>query len=279
MRPGALDVHGIRRHRAVREAALQQVLQLRSVQHDLLAERVHDHVPGRVVAHAQLGDVLGRHGGLAHRAQQVQQRVVVHLHHRGIDAETEVVIHRLDDPEELRDGARGEALLPLVAVHRVGLARAGLAVGEDRDVVAVHGGLDEVCAVVKDLLLIAGCEQAVEVEHALGHLQSHAVDGADGLGVAHGAFPLVERSDAAIDADLAFQVLDDVVDLAAQGVRVHELPLLHANLPGLPDDVLQAVLDLLQERRLGVGGVHALPIDDRLLQIRSDRVHLVVPLE
>mmetsp|Transcript_72404 Transcript_72404/g.234052 ORF Transcript_72404/g.234052 Transcript_72404/m.234052 type:complete len:233 (-) Transcript_72404:2124-2822(-) len=210
--------------------------------------------------------------------QQISDLLVVDLNQRTLELNLPALA-LLCHLEKLVECPGVDTGLLLGALHGVRLSGAGLAVGEDRDVVAVHGRLDEVCAVVKDLLLVAGREQAVEVEHALGHLQSHAVDGPNGLGVAHGAFPLVERSDAAIDADLAFQVLDDVVDLAAQGVRVHELPLLHTNLPGLPDDVLQAVLDLLQERRLGVGGVHALPIDDRLLQIRSDRVHLVVPLE
>ena len=53
--------------------------------------------------------------------------------------------------EELQDGAPRDALLLLVAVERVGLARARLAVGEDRHVVAVHGALHQVSALLSDV--------------------------------------------------------------------------------------------------------------------------------
>mmetsp|Transcript_115552 Transcript_115552/g.299557 ORF Transcript_115552/g.299557 Transcript_115552/m.299557 type:complete len:203 (-) Transcript_115552:163-771(-) len=140
VRPGAHRVHHRRRHRAVVDAALQEVLQLlRVLRHDL-REVLHVDAHHRMLLDLQTATKLAL---VRDRIQQVEDDLVVDLEVRAHDQKSlrahlldldlleERLVHPRGDAAELW-GVRGTRHAPALAAPR-------LPVGEDRAVVALEG--------------------------------------------------------------------------------------------------------------------------------------------
>mmetsp|Transcript_41050 Transcript_41050/g.103081 ORF Transcript_41050/g.103081 Transcript_41050/m.103081 type:complete len:251 (+) Transcript_41050:1887-2639(+) len=140
VRPGAHRVHHRRRHRAVVDAALQEVLQLlRVLRHDL-REVLHVDAHHRMLLDLQTATKLAL---VRDRIQQVEDDLVVDLEVRAHDQKSlrahlldldlleERLVHPRGDAAELW-GVRGTRHAPALAAPR-------LPVGEEAAVVAVQG--------------------------------------------------------------------------------------------------------------------------------------------
>mmetsp|Transcript_40485 Transcript_40485/g.130091 ORF Transcript_40485/g.130091 Transcript_40485/m.130091 type:complete len:406 (+) Transcript_40485:701-1918(+) len=168
MRPAARGIHLRGGDVPLLLALVQRRHQLLGSRHDLLLHSLHvHHATAQVFLHLQ-ADLrrlaVFRRGRFV--GEQIQDVLLVDLYHVGLHLERlasrSLLLH---DVEEALDGARGKARLLWGAIHRVSLARTGLAVRENRDVVAVDGALHELPAVREDLLLGAvAVEDRVETE-------------------------------------------------------------------------------------------------------------------
>mmetsp|Transcript_13704 Transcript_13704/g.38946 ORF Transcript_13704/g.38946 Transcript_13704/m.38946 type:complete len:334 (-) Transcript_13704:176-1177(-) len=227
MGPGALGVHGRGRHGPPPLGPLEELQELLRAGAVLLGEvlDVHQALFADVNIKLLTG-VAGQAppGHLLHH--QVHELVPVELHHRHPHGAVEPRVVPLDGPEDLADRPRRDALGAgrIGAVHGEGLAGPRLAVGEHGDVVAVGCRLHEVTAILEDLLLGAGREDGVEVEGAaLLDLQRHAAHRLPDVRVALLRLLPGQGPDAAEDADVALQLLDDVVELPSLGLCVGNL--------------------------------------------------------
>ena len=105
----------------------------------------------------QLGSILGRL-----RDEEILELTLVDFYHVTLEFDVKSA-HFCDNLKKLLDGSWGETRKFRSALDSESFARSCLAVGEDADVVAVNGTLDEAFGFFEDLSLGAvGAEDAVE---------------------------------------------------------------------------------------------------------------------
>ena len=186
---------------------------------------MHMHMPCCIHALHARDAPLGRH--LLRVGEQVADRLVVELEHRDealvlVVAQRHPLAHAL---EEARHRARCEAGVVVGALHRVRLAGAGLAVGEDAHVEAVEHRGHEHLRRLEDLLLRRARPEGVREVELLELLEPAArgrVPHRHELPARHldhllrirRALGPRERPHAAADAQVADHVLDLVVQRA-----------------------------------------------------------------
>eukprot|EP00053_Salpingoeca_punica_P017063 m.163165 g.163165 ORF g.163165 m.163165 type:complete len:493 (-) comp17107_c0_seq1:1427-2905(-) len=173
---------------------------------------------------AALGCLMHLQLGLAVLTEKVGDGLVVDLQNADLNLKAPVGLLLLNDREELLERAAVEARVLVRALHREGLARAGLAVGKDADVVAVDDGHDEVASSLEHVLLFAlRGEHLVHLIHGVFVLVADddelvvvRVEACDKLALGSVAVLLDLRTDTAEDADGALEVDELVVQLLAQ---------------------------------------------------------------
>mmetsp|Transcript_31891 Transcript_31891/g.83664 ORF Transcript_31891/g.83664 Transcript_31891/m.83664 type:complete len:249 (-) Transcript_31891:293-1039(-) len=195
------------------------------------------------------------------RGEQVDQLAAVQLHHRCLELVLPVLGVRRHLAEQLVDRPRDDAFQVRGARHAdhgVRLAPAGLAVREHGHVVAVQHRLHQLLAVGEDVLLRPGHEHGVVgvLRHVRGLLCRLVIalllpsdlDG-DEIQLAHAPLAalalllLAQGPDAAVDADGALQVLDQVVDPLPHLVVLHEVDDGPAELLDVGHGLRQPLLD------------------------------------
>mmetsp|Transcript_20372 Transcript_20372/g.51943 ORF Transcript_20372/g.51943 Transcript_20372/m.51943 type:complete len:357 (+) Transcript_20372:769-1839(+) len=219
--------------------------------------------------------------------QEVQDVLLVHLDHVRFDFEGLALLRLpVDDVEDLVDRTRREPRLGAAAIHGVRLPGTSLAVGKDRDVIAIDCTLHQLPAVGEDILLrAAGIEDRVELERLrlVAALQPRrkGVSTLQHLNVPSLRFPLDHRSEAAEHADRALHVQDLVVELLPLLLLIRELLLqplqLHVQLVEfwlhLCADGLGCLARLLVSLRL------ALRLEQLLLLSKLGVLQLLLQLE
>mmetsp|Transcript_47929 Transcript_47929/g.115131 ORF Transcript_47929/g.115131 Transcript_47929/m.115131 type:complete len:490 (+) Transcript_47929:387-1856(+) len=205
-------------------------------------------------------------GRLLGVGEQVADVLVVDLDHREEALVCEVRLPLADDAEDAPHRPRHEARLLVCAVHREGLARAALAVGEDAHVEAVEDRCHERLRVGEDFLLQRGRPVDLrELEALLVAPLGCKVAQHHGVGALHADADVAlvhlarqRGAHAAVDAQVAHELLQLVVQVFAQLGLGHPLLLkLTRALSGL----------LLLPRTLGQVRLHPLEslADARLL--------------
>mmetsp|Transcript_72255 Transcript_72255/g.201675 ORF Transcript_72255/g.201675 Transcript_72255/m.201675 type:complete len:247 (-) Transcript_72255:1611-2351(-) len=193
------------------------------------------------------------------RGEQVDQLAAVQLHHRCLELVLPVLGVRRHLAEQLVDRPRDDAFQVRGARHAdhgVRLAPAGLAVREHGHVVAVQHRLHQLLAVGEDVLLrprhehgvvgvrghvwgLLAVQPPVPADHLDGdevHLPYTALAALRLLLLAHGP-------DAAVHADGALEILDQVVDPLPHLVVLHEVDDGPAELLDVGHGLRQPLLD------------------------------------
>mmetsp|Transcript_73587 Transcript_73587/g.225079 ORF Transcript_73587/g.225079 Transcript_73587/m.225079 type:complete len:313 (+) Transcript_73587:450-1388(+) len=265
MGPGALAVHGRGGGCAGLCAPVEDIHHLLSG-FTRLSVQVLD-IYGAILLHPhiQLGLALPR----CALGQQVDQVVPVQLHHRALDRIDVPGLVVLAQRVQLVDRPRRHAQLSGLARHGERLAGASLAIGEERDIIAIHRGLDQVLAVLENLVLAPRRKHSVELEVriVLPNDQRHGV-GLPGDVAVSGLLLLgAQRPDAAEHADGSFEVLDRVMELFPPNLGVVDVNLGHARCKRRGDRAGQALLGGAD--RIDVLHVRGLALLDGLPDLRQ----------
>eukprot|EP00048_Salpingoeca_helianthica_P014770 m.223474 g.223474 ORF g.223474 m.223474 type:complete len:491 (-) comp16256_c0_seq1:1326-2798(-) len=173
----------------------------------------------------------------------------------------------LEHGEQLGEGTAVEAGVGVVALHREGLARASLAIGEDAHVEAVGNRHNEIAHSSKHIVLLAvHLEHVVQLELVdlalvldVQDLIVVAIEVDDNLGVLPAAVLGDDGADTTKDTDVALEIDQLVVQLLAQGhflaVLVHHFLVLRVHLRQRPQQISLALLDGRGNLALQIAGL------------------------
>mmetsp|Transcript_61827 Transcript_61827/g.130536 ORF Transcript_61827/g.130536 Transcript_61827/m.130536 type:complete len:207 (+) Transcript_61827:720-1340(+) len=155
----------------------------------------------------------------------------------------------VDQGEQLLNRSGGCPLLARDSIHCEGFPSTSLTISENGDVVAVQGGLDEVPAILKDLLLCPRHENGIEGEGVDIpvdlHLQSHSIHLLRDFFVFEILLSLAEWPHTCEDPNRTLQILCRVVKSPPSHIRLTKLVLGYLCLLCLQDCILQLSFRLL----------------------------------
>mmetsp|Transcript_110648 Transcript_110648/g.263790 ORF Transcript_110648/g.263790 Transcript_110648/m.263790 type:complete len:371 (+) Transcript_110648:92-1204(+) len=215
----AVCIHRMLCNNTLRQALLQDLQQLRGLLGHQLREPIHLHTALRIDAyfHARALPACA-----VDRAKEIDEVIVVELQGRAGDsdlASLPVFVVR-ESSKNLANHVLHQAILIFASKQCVGLPSAGLPIGHHRHIVAIHGRLHQIPAVLKDLLddLLRGiwAKHAVELEHLWRQVRQRNFN-TGGVQRHHrvctvlGLLLGTERPDAAGDPELAFHILKCIV--------------------------------------------------------------------